>query len=130
MEGLLVAGGVIALTILASFFLGDDRGSVAGLSAGALVSLLIISWPLHKERWFWATFAVFVALNAFGVAYFDWSFTHDWNGHSFASLMLPDLGVMMGIIYGIYCLIYGTPSKAVADPPDEGPSYSERDLDL
>jgi hypothetical protein len=116
--------------ILTSIFLGDDRGSIAGIACGALACLAIISWPLRRERWFWVAFAIFTVLNAFAVANFDWSFIHDWSGHAVASLMVPDLAVMMTIVYGIYCGLYGKPSEAVAELPDDGPSYSERDLDL
>ena len=129
-EGFIVAGVLLVATILVGVFSDEDRGWIAGISAGALACLVIISWPLRSERWFWAALAVFTAVNAFAVAHFDWSFTHDWSSRAVVSLMFPDLGVMMAITYGLYCLIYGRPSEAVAALPDEGPSYSERDLDL
>ena len=129
-EGWILAGVFLVFTILVGVLFGEDRGWIAGDTAGALAALVIVAWPLRRERWFWAATASFSAVNAFAVAHFDWSFTHSWNGHAVASLMVLDLVVMLAITYGLYCLIYGRPSEAVADLPDEGPSYSERDLDL
>jgi len=127
-EGWIVAGALLVVTILVGVFFDEDRGWIAGISAGALACLIIISWPLRSERWFWALFAVFAGMNAFTVAHFDWSSTHDWSSRAVASLMIPDLGVMMAITYGVYCWIYGQPAEAVAELPDEGPSYSEREI--
>ena len=129
-EGTFVGLGAVAVTLLTTTFLGEDGGSVAGIAVGALVCLVVISWPLRKERWFWILFSIFCAVNAFAVAHFDWSFTHDWRGRDFALLLMPDLGVMIGIVYAIYCGIYGKPRATVAELPDPGPTYSERDLDL
>jgi hypothetical protein len=109
---------------------GEDRGWIAGDAGGALAGLIVVSWPLRKEVWFWVAMAALTGVNAFTVAHFDWSFTHSWSGHAVASLMVLDLVAMTAIIYGLYYLIYGAPSEAVAALPDEGPSYSERDLDL
>ena len=128
-EGLIVAGVAIAVAIFVGVFVGEDRGWIAGCAGGAIAALIRISWPLRKERWFWVTTAAFSALNAFAVAYIDWSFTHSWGGHSVSALMVIDLAVMMAITYGLYCLMYGAPSEAVADLVDE-PIYSARDLDL
>jgi hypothetical protein len=128
-EGLIVGGAIILpITILTSIFIGFDKGSIAGIAGGALACFVVISWPLRRERWFWIVFSIFTAVNAFAVAHFNWSFTHDWRGRATASLMVPDVAVMMAITYGVYCSIYGAPSEAVADLPDEGPSYSKRDI--
>ena len=128
-EGAFVAIGVVAFTILASSFLGEDKGSVAGIAAGALACFVIVSWPLRKERWFWALFGIFTGVNAFAVMRFDWSFTDDWSGHAFASLLLPDLAVMLAIVYGLFRLIYGRPTELVEELPGQ-PRYDQRDLDL
>lgn len=71
----------------------------------------------------------FTAANIFAVAYFDWSFTHSWGGHSVSALMIIDTVVMMAAIYGLYCLIHGVPSEAITELV-ENPGYSERDFDL
>ena len=129
-EGTFVGLGAVAVTLLASSFIGEDRGSVAGIAVGALACLVVIAWPLRKEWWFWVLFLVFSAVNAFAVAHFDWTFTHDWRGREFGLLLLPDLGVMIAVVYALYCGIYGKPQETIAELPDEGPTYSERDLDL
>jgi cation transport ATPase len=129
MEGFIIGGVAIVAAILVGIFVGEDRGWVAGCAAGALAAVIRISWPLRKEHWFWAAMAGFTVANAFGVEFFDWSFTHSWSGHSVSGLMVIDIAVMVAIIYGLYCLIYGAPSKAVADLVDE-PTYSQRDVDL
>ena len=129
-EGLIGGGIFLCVTILVGVLFGEDRGWIAGDSAGALAGLILFSWPLRKERWFWVAVVCFTAVNAFAVAHFDWTFTHPWSGRAVASLMILDLVVMLAITYGLYCLIYGRPSESIAVLPDDGPSYSERDLDL
>jgi hypothetical protein len=128
-EGFIIGGAAIAAAILVGIFVGEDKGWIAGCAAGAIAALIRISWPLRKERWFWAAMAGFTAANAFAVEHFDWSFTHSWSGHLVSVLMIIDIAVMMAIIYGLFSLIYGAPSEAVADLVEE-PTYSERDLDL
>ena len=129
-EGWVVVAAAIPVSILVGVLTTEDQGWITGDAVGALGCLVTLSWPLRRERWFWAAMACFAAVNAFGVFHFDWSFTHDWSGHALISLALADLAVMAAIIYGLYCLIYGTPAESIAELPDEGPSYSERDLDL
>jgi hypothetical protein len=128
-EGLVVGGAAIAFSILAGIFVDDDRGSIAGISTGAIAALICIAWPVRKEFWFWIAVAIFIALHVFAVAHFDWSFTHAWSGHAISSLIFPDVAVMMGIVYGLYRLKYGAPTELVADLPDE-PRYGEREIDL
>jgi hypothetical protein len=128
-EGLIIAGVAITAAFIVGMFVGEGKGWIAGCAAGALAGLVRISWPLRKERWFWAAIATFAAVNVSAVEYFDWSFTRSWSGHSVSVLMLIDGGVMMAIVYGLFCLIYGAPSEAVADLVEE-PTYSQRDLDL
>jgi hypothetical protein len=129
-EGWILAGVAGAFALLVGALLGEDRGWIGGDAAGALAGLIIVSWPLRRERWFWVAMAALTGVNAFAVARFDWSFIHSWSGHAVALLMVLDLLAMTAIVYCLYCLIYGAPSEAVAALPDEGPSYSERDLNL
>jgi len=126
-EGLLVGGVALVVTLLVGMLVGADKGWLAGIAAGALCATIRISWPLRKEPWFWIAMSALAAVNAFGVTYFDWSFTHSWSGHALASLMLPDIGVMVGIIYGLYRLKCGAPAEVVAEEP---PRYGQRDIDL
>lgn len=129
MEGLLAAGLAIATSLMVETFAGEDKGWVAGCAAGSLVAVIRLSWPLHRELWFWLTTVGFVAVNAIAVEYFDWSFTHSWVGHSFGTLMIADIAWMMAAIYGLFSLIHGKPSEAVAEIAEQ-PNYSERDLNL
>jgi len=129
-EGWVIFGVMICTATLIGVFFGQDLGWIAADSMGALACLLAFAWPLRREPWFWAAFAIFAAVNAFGVMHFDWSFTHKWNGHELTSLGLIDLAVMAAIIYGIYCWTYGKPTVAVEPSPDEGATYGQRDLDL
>jgi hypothetical protein len=126
-EGLIVAG--LAIIAAVGVLVGEDKGWIAGIFAGALAATIRISWPLRKEPWFWATIVVFAGLNAFAVVNLDWSFTHAWSGHAISGLMVIDIGVMISIIYGLYRLIYGAPTEVIAEAHDE-PRYGERDINL
>ena len=128
-EGLIVAAVAITAAVVVGFFVGEDRGWMAGCAAGAISALIRIAWPLRRERWFWATMAALVGMNAFVVEHFDWAFTHSWGGRSVSALMLIDIAVMMAVIYGLFCLICGRPSEVVGDLV-ENPTYRKRDLDL
>jgi len=130
-EGWIIFGVMILVsTLIGVSFPGEDRGWIAGDATGALGCLIALAWPLHRERWFWATMGAFFALNVFAVFCLDWSFTHNWHGREISLLGIADLAAMTAITYGLYCLIYGRPSKAIAALPDEGRAYSDRDLDL
>jgi len=129
-EAWVVIAAAIPVSILVGVLTDEDRGWITGDAVGALGCLIALAWPLRLERWFWAAMACFAAANAFAVAHFDWSFTHSWSSHAVVSLGIADLAAMAAITYGLYSLIYGTPAEAVAELPDEGPSHSERDLDL
>ncbi len=125
-EGVVVGGLALAVTLLVGFFIGEDRGWIAGLSAGTLAILIIACWPVRKQRWFWGAVATFLALHVFAIVRFDWSGTHSWSGHQLGGLMFVDFLIMMSIVYGLYRLIYGAPTEIVADLPDE-PRYGARD---
>lgn len=128
-EGLILAGFLIAVSIFVGTFIGGDEGDVAGLSAGAMMALIRISWPVRKEPWFWTALASFIAIHVFAITQVDWSFTRDWSGRAFSSLMVPDLAAMMAVVYALYRLKYGKPAEVIAEQPHE-PGYAERDIDL
>src|SRR4051794_36866833 len=114
-EGLVVGGAAIAFGIIAGIFVGDDEGSVAGLSFGAIAALIVISWPVRKQPWFWTVVTIFTAVHVVAVVHFDWSFTREWSGRVFASLIYPDVAIMMSLVYAVYRLKYGKPAEVIAD---------------
>ena len=60
----------------------------------------------------------------------DWSFTVNWNGHTFGGLAMLDIGAMMAIVYGLFRLNYGPPVKLFEEDAGDLPDYGERDIDL
>jgi hypothetical protein len=89
-----------------------------------------ISWPLRKEPWFWAAVAGFTALHVVALIEFDWSSTSSWNGHKLSGLFMSDTVAMLGIVYGLYHLIYGRPASTFMEDPGDAPDYAQRDLDI
>jgi len=107
--------------------MGEQQGWIAGGLAGAFAALIRISWPVRRERWFWAVATFFAAGDALAVHFIDWSFTDKWNGHEFSGLILMDFGIMMAVVYGVFCIRHGRPANVIADEPDE-PNYSDREI--
>jgi hypothetical protein len=128
-EGLIIGIAGVGFGIIASQFIGDERGQVAGLAACATGLLIVMAWPLRKKPWFWGTVAAFSAAHALAVLRINWAFTERLRGQAFASLIYPDSVVMLGIVYALYRLIYGKPVTVIEELPDE-PRYSQRDINL
>jgi hypothetical protein len=129
-QGFAVGVAAIAFGIIAGVLVGDDvRGEMGGLSLAAIALVIFISWPLRKELWFWIVVTIFAVIHALAVIHFDWSFTRSWTGRAMGSLIYPDVGIMMGVIYAAYRLIYGAPTEVVGDTADEL-RYAQRDLEL
>jgi hypothetical protein len=122
--------GMIAVGIVVGVVAGDRLGWTTLLLLGALLCLIRISWPLRHALWFRSTIAVFFAADVAALAFVDWSFTDNWNGHALVGGTLLDLYTMMAIIYGLYRLKYGSPVDPIEDDPDELPQYADRNLDL
>lgn len=128
-DSFVLAGAALIAAFLIGVLVGEDRGWIAGCAAGSLVALIRTAWPLRRQPWFWAATGFLSGANVFAVAYFDWSFTHSWNGASISALLVIDFAVMVVVIYGLYCWMHGAPAEAIAERIEK-PSYSERDLDL
>lgn len=109
---------------------GEARGWITGGAALALGMVIRVSWPLRKEPWFWAAMSGLTALHVIAVAKFDWSWARSLNGRSFGGLFMSDTLAMLGIIYGLYRLIYGRPASAIREDPGDAPDYGDRDLTL
>jgi hypothetical protein len=108
---------------------GEQRGWIAGFLAGTLIALVRISWPLRAKPWFWVAVAAFAAGDALAIGLVDWSFTENWNGHTFGGLATLDVGAMMAIVHGLYRLNYGPPAKLFEEDPGDLPDYAEREID-
>jgi hypothetical protein len=130
MVGLLLFPLATAAGVLVGHFGGEQRGWVAGFLAGALIALVRIAWPLRSKYWFWVAVAAFAALDISAVELVDWSFTENWNGHTFGGLATLDVGAMMAIVYGLDRLIYGRPADLFEEDAGDLPDYARRDLDL
>jgi hypothetical protein len=128
--GFIVIGLAVLAGILVGIPFGENRGWIAGGSVGALGVVIRFSWPLRKKGWFWVAMSGLTAVHIVAIAKLNWSWTHSWNGHSFSGFMLLDIVVMIGIIYGLYLILYGRPASAVADEPNGLPDYGDRDFDL
>jgi hypothetical protein len=111
-------------------FGGEQGGWVAGLLMGSLIALVRIAWPLRAERWFWVAVAGFALVDILALALVDWSFTENWNGHTFGGLATLNVGAMMAIVYGLYRLNYGPPADRFQEDAGDLPDYAKRDLDI
>ena len=121
-------GVAIAAGLAIGFVMGEQRGKIAGVFAGALIAVIRVSWPVRREPWFFATVVAFIAGDALAVVYVDWSFTKSWTGHVFGGFWLLDFVAMLAAVYGIYRLKYGVPLEVIENSPDDLPRYSERDI--
>ena len=128
MVQLTILAGCVALSLL----IGEARGWATGASIGAIAILIELSWPLRKEVWFWCAVAVFAAIHLWAILLLDWSWIPATDAHrsglkGLALLFWADLFSMIGLVYGVYRLIYGEPPQSIEPSVDELPRYSDHD---
>ena len=130
LAGFLLFPLATAVGLFVGHFGGEQRGWIAGFLAGALIALVRIAWPLRTKPWFWVAVAFFAVADISAIVLVDWSFTENWNGHTFGGLATLDVGAMMAIVYALYRLNYGSPAEPFQEDTGDLPDYARRDLDL
>jgi hypothetical protein len=130
MAGFLLFPLATAVGLLVGRAGGEKRGWIAGFLAGALIALIRIAWPLRGKPWFWVAVAAFAGVDISAIGLVDWSFTENWNGHTFGGFATLDVGAMMAIVYGLYRLNYGPSAQLFEEDAGDLPDYAERNLDL